>query len=91
MKRVEPLIKIETPVLDYHQPEPPVTIFQRIRDRFDDCIDYVGGPGTALFISTVFCIGVGMSTPPPLGLVLVISGAVLLRQLLKHWSRSSRW
>ena len=90
MKPVMPLIDLPAPVLDYATPEPRHR-FEALRRQFDDVVDYVGGPGAALFITTVGCFGIGVSVPGPIGATLVIVGGVSLRFALNHWVRASRW
>ena len=90
MKRVEPLLKIDT-VLDYETPPPPKSVIEQLQDSFEQTIDALGGPGTVLFVSTAGCICFGVSLPGPVGAVMVLAGGVLLRFLMNHWVRSSRW
>jgi hypothetical protein len=90
VKPVKPLIDLPTPVLDYETPQPRRR-FDVLRQQIDELVEYVGGPGAALFMSTVACFGIGMSCPGPLGAALVFLGGVSLRFALNHWARASRW
>ena len=92
VKRVEPfLADITPPVLEYAEPDPPRSMVQWMREGAEPAIDFVGGPGTAMFIGAVFCIGIGVSLPGPVGAIMVVTGGVLGRMLLHYWCRSSKW
>jgi hypothetical protein len=90
MKRVEPLIKFDS-VLEYETPTPPKSVIDRLWESCEPAIDSVGGTGAALVIGAVGFIGVGVSIPGPVGATLVLIGGLILRSLLRYWSRSSRW
>jgi hypothetical protein len=91
MKHVEPFLKLEPAVLDYQVPQPPRGWIAHMRDFVEPAVDFVGGWGWALLIVTVACVCFGMSIPGPVGAGIVFIGAVLTRQLLAYWSKSSRW
>ena len=90
IKRVEPLLKIDT-VLDYAAPAAPKSKLEMLQDEFDRMSDFVGGRGVSLVILMTAFFFIGFSIPGPVGATLVLIAGLFLRSLLNHWVHSSRW